>query len=75
MVREPEVRLADVLRPGVPFVGQVEGWAQSQGARLPDHWKVALSVRFKQRALMRGIAFFEEAVVARWVQLFEGFSR
>jgi len=74
MEREPEERLADIIKEGEPFVGQVEAWAAKQGITLNPHWKVHLSVRAKQRALSRGIGEFGAEVTERWVLLFEAFA-
>lgn len=74
MVRESDTRFADVVQVGQPVVGQIEAWAQAQGAELPDHWKVLLSVKIKQRMLTKGLNAVSEEVVDRWVRLFEAFS-
>lgn len=74
MEREPEERLADIIKQGQPFVAQVEAWAARQGITLNPHWKVHLSVRIKQRALSRGIRDFPIEVVERWTRLFEAFK-
>lgn len=74
MEREPDVRFADVVQAGQPFVGQLEAWAEAQGVTLDNHWKVTLSIKFKQRVLTRGIGAIPNGVVARWVKLFEAFS-
>tara|TARA_R110002049_G_scaffold260699_2_gene436611 strand:- start:4229 stop:6142 length:1914 start_codon:yes stop_codon:yes gene_type:complete len=74
MEREPDVRFADIVQAGRPFVGQVEAWAEVQGVILDDHWKVSLSIKVKQRVLTLGIGAIPDDVVNRWVQLFEAFS-
>ncbi|MBT8167621.1 AAA family ATPase [Falsiruegeria litorea] len=74
LIREPDVRFAEVVKAGEPFVGQLELWAKDQGVTLEDHWKVALSIKVKQRILTKGIAAIPDDVVARWVLLFEAFS-
>ena len=73
MEREPEKRLADVIRKDEPFVGQVKEWATSQGVKLSQGWKVKLARRVKERALTKGIGWFKDDVVDRWVQLFDAF--
>ena len=73
MEREPETRLADVIKDDTPFVDQVEEWATSQSIELAPHWKVALARRVKSRALQLGIDHFQP-VVARWVDLFNAFD-
>lgn len=75
MERKPETRLADVIVSGQPFVGQVESWAAQEGVELSPHWKVDLAIKFKQRALTKGIDYFEDAVVNRWTSLFGVFTR
>jgi len=72
--RDPEVRLADVIREGVPFVGQVERWAKNQGLALDPHWKVHLATRTKQRLLSRGIGDISGALIEKWVKMFEAFG-
>lgn len=72
--REPEERLSDVIKEGEPFVGQVEQWAKKQGIILQLHWKVHLAMRVKQRVLSRGIGDIPDAIVEKWVQLFEAFG-
>ncbi|SOH95233.1 AAA ATPase domain-containing protein [Monaibacterium marinum] len=74
MEREPELRFADVVQAGQPFVGQLEAWADAQGVTLDEHWKVTLSIKVKQRVLTRGVGAIPVDVVERWVRLFEAFS-
>lgn len=74
MERDAEVRLADVIKRGEPFVGQVEAWAKTQGITLASHWKVQLAIRVKQRALTRGIKDFSPDTIERWVALFDAFA-
>lgn len=74
MEREPDVRFADVVRAGEPVVGQIEAWAQAQGVELAEHWKVALSIKVKQRMLTRGLNAIPDDVVECWITLFEAFS-
>lgn len=74
MERDPDVRFADVVRAGEPVVGQIEEWARTHGVDLDPHWKVALSIKVKQRMLTRGLATVPDDVVERWVALFEAFS-
>lgn len=72
--RGPETRLADVIREGEPFVGQVEAWATDQRVELGKDWKVKLAKRVKEQALTKGIGQFNDEVVERWVQLFRAFA-
>lgn len=74
MVREPAVPLEDKLEPGIPFVSQVELWAESQSAALPKHWKVELARRVKERMLRRGMQEFDDEVSERWTKLFNAFE-
>jgi AAA15 family ATPase/GTPase/5S rRNA maturation endonuclease (ribonuclease M5) len=74
MQRDSDTRLEDVLQAGKPFVPQVEQWAASQSLVLPPHWKVTLATRIKQRALIKGIGYFDRDVVDRWVALFNQFK-
>ena len=74
MEREPETRLADVIQDEMPFVEQVEDWAQSEGVTLVEHWKVELSTRAKKRALTVGIGYFDNGTVERWITLFKAFE-
>ena len=75
IVRGAEDRLADEIKEGKPFVGQVEEWAKKQGVALDPHWKVHLAARVKQRAITRGPEDFkDEALLAKWVTLFEAFD-
>ncbi|MEZ5838134.1 MAG: hypothetical protein R3D03_20785 [Geminicoccaceae bacterium] len=71
--REPDVRFADVVTTGKPFVGQVEEWARAQGVTLKDGWKVILSIKVKQRVLTKGIAVMPSEVVDRWIAMFDAF--
>jgi hypothetical protein len=75
MERDSEDRFADVVKPDIPFVGQVEAWAKTQGIELDPHWKVHLATRAKTRALNRGIGEFKDDIVAKWVELFEAFQK
>ena len=72
--REPDTRLADVIREGEPFVGQVEAWAADQRVELGKDWKVKLAKRVKERALAKGIDSFPDDVVKNWAQLFNAFA-
>ena len=74
LIREPDVRLADVVRQGEPFVGQLEQWAKDQGVTLDAHWKLMLAIKVKQRLLTRGVGAVPDEVVDRWTSLFEAFS-
>ena len=74
MEREPETRLADVIREDEPFVGQVEAWATDQKVELSKDWKVKLAKRVKERALTKGIDPFPDDVIKRWVRLFNTFA-
>ena len=74
MERDPETRFADVVQVGQPIVAQIEAWAQSQGVKLDEHWKVPLSIKVKQRMLTRGLNSIPPDVVQRWVGLFQAFS-
>ena len=74
MEREPEIRLADVIKEGRPFVGQVETWAKEQSVTLQKHWKVELAKRAKQRALAIGLEQFEADTIDGWVKLFTAFA-
>lgn len=73
--RDPDERLADIIRPREPFVPQVERWAESQGVTLDPDWKVKLAARAKQRALKLGIDEFADEVIERWTALFSAFCR
>lgn len=68
--RRPEVLFSDVVESGIPVVGQIEKWASSQNLQLPNHWKVELSKRTKERALAVGLGHFGEETVERWQRLF-----
>lgn len=70
MVRDPDERLADVIQIDRPFVGQVEAWTAARGHQLDQHWKVALAIKAKQRALNIGPGKFDEDTLARWERLF-----
>jgi hypothetical protein len=72
--REPDTRLADVIKVGEPFVGQVEAWAKREGVTLEDGWKVTLAVKVKQRLLNKGLAAVPDDIVERWVKLFDTFT-
>ncbi len=74
MERKPETRLADVIRMGEPFVGQVRAWATEQSVKLPQDWKIKLAKRVKERVLTKGSDSFPDDVVKRWVQLFNAFA-
>lgn len=75
MERQPETRLAEIVRPGQPFVGQVEAWADDQGITLCKFWKVELAKRIKHRALAKGIDSFGAGDVDRWVHIFNAFTK
>ena len=75
IVRETDVRLTDVIKAEIPFVGQVESWAKEQSATLPTHWKVELARRVKKRMVDLGSDLIDEAVDERWVRLFDAFER
>lgn len=73
--RRPDQQLADVIEPDTPFVPQVEAWAKSNKIALEKHWKIALSLEAKRRALQRGIDAFDKQTLDRWVKLFDAFIR
>ena len=54
MERNAETRLADRIQSGIPFVGQVEQWAESESVMLGKHWKVKLAIKAKQRGVSSG---------------------
>ena len=70
----PETRLVDVIREGEPFVGQVTAWADDQGVELKGDWKVKLAKRVKERALAKGVGWFNRDTIERWAQLFHAFE-
>lgn len=74
MIREAEVRLADVIKSDAPFVGQTEQWAAGEHLTLPQGWKVDLAIRIKKRALQRGLSDFPPSLVEKWVALFNTFG-
>ena len=74
MERNAETRLADRIQSGIPFVGQVEQWAESESVMLGKHWKVKLAIKAKQRALVQGIQKFDNTTVERWIKLFKAFQ-
>ena len=74
IVREAAVPLEDKIESGVPFVSQVESWAKSQSAVLPEHWKVRLARGVKERMLHRGIQDLGDDVLERWTKLFNAFE-
>ena len=73
MNRNTETRLAEIICPDKPFVGQVKTWSDDQDIELHPFWKVELAKRVKQRALTKGIDSFPCDVVSRWVQMFNAF--
>ena len=75
MERQPETRLAEIIRPGHPFVGQVEAWADDQSITLRKFWKVELAKRIKHQALAKGIDSFGAEDVDRWVHIFNAFTK
>ena len=72
--RTAEVRLLDVFQKDKPFVAQVDAWIASEGLKLDAAWKVQLALRATARALAIGPDRFDEAVLARWVKMFEAFG-
>jgi energy-coupling factor transporter ATP-binding protein EcfA2 len=74
MERGTEERLSDVIQGGMPFVGQVEKWAERNRISLQKHWKVELASRYKRRILSRGIKDFSQDTLERWTSLFECFE-
>lgn len=72
--RTAETRLCDIVTTDAPFVAQVTGWAAEQGLKLSPQWRVDLALRAKRRALQLGVAGFDDAVVARWIRLFDRFG-
>lgn len=68
---DPEDEFSLALQAGKPIVPQIEAWAAKHGLTLEKGWKVEIAKRFKQLALTRGIEAFDEAVLAKWVTLFE----
>ena len=74
MERHPETRIADRIQSGIPFVPQVEQWAEAESVKLDKHWKVQLAIKAKQRALVVGIQRFDNATVEQWVKLFKAFQ-
>ncbi len=74
LIREPDVRFADVVQSDNPFVGQLEAWASDQDVKLDPHWKVLLAIKVKQRLLSKGVGEIAEEYVNRWTALFEAFE-
>jgi energy-coupling factor transporter ATP-binding protein EcfA2 len=64
----------DEYQPGQPMVGQIEAYAQKQGVKLEDGWKVELAKIAKERLLKQGIASVDATVKESWVKLFEKFA-
>jgi energy-coupling factor transporter ATP-binding protein EcfA2 len=73
--RRPEVRLADIVVPGKPFLPQVEAWAATQRLALPADWRLLLARRVRTEALTRGPAGFAPEALDRWASLFDRLTR
>jgi hypothetical protein len=71
--RRPDVPFADKVAAGTPVVLQVESWAKTHGVQMAEGWKVDVARRVKQLGLTRGLAAFDEVLVANWTRLFSDF--
>lgn len=69
--RNTEVPFTEVARPGIPVIGQVEAWAETQNLVLPNGWKTEVAKRVKETALKKGISAFDAGTIARWTKLFQ----
>jgi hypothetical protein len=70
MERNSEVVFAEIVKPGLPIVGQIEEWAEAQNVDLAQGWKVELSKRVKQQLLTKGAQAVQPEYVHRWEKLF-----
>lgn len=69
--RNTEIPFTEVARSGIPVLGQVEAWAETQNLVLPNGWKVEVAKRIKETALKKGISAFDPGTIARWTKLFQ----
>lgn len=73
--RTSEVPFADIVKPGIPIVPQIEAWAKTNGVELPNPgWKVELSKRVKKQLLSNGLDVIEEKYQEMWIKLFDSFK-
>jgi hypothetical protein len=70
-VAEPEDEFGLVAQPGAPIIPQIEMWAAKRAIKLEKGWKVELSKRVKQAALMRGLDAFDSETQGKWLGLFK----
>lgn len=67
-------QFSEVATKGSPIVPQVEAWAIREKIELTRGWKVEVAKRVKVVLLSKGIGDVDDALVERWVQLFDRFE-
>jgi hypothetical protein len=72
----PEHPFAEVVKPGLAIVPQIEAWARDEGISLPTPgWKVELARRVKQYLLAAGDEVVSADALDGWAALFATFER
>lgn len=74
--RAANVGFADVYKPGLAIVPQIEAWAANNGIQLEKPgWKPELAIRVKRRLLELGHTKVGDATLNRWQALFDAFTK
>jgi len=73
--RRPERMLADHHGPALPFVPQVEAWAQAEGIALAADWRLRLAERVRESLLSAGADAVPTATMSKWREMIERMSR
>lgn len=63
----------EIVKAGVPVVGQIETFATTAGVTLELGWKVELAKRVKTKLLRQGAAAVPPDTLERWGRLFDAF--
>jgi predicted ATPase len=74
VVRGKDDDFKDAVKAGSPIVPQIEAYAQKNGAKLAQGWKVDLAREVKKRVL-RDIDKIDDATLDGWTKLFEHFEK
>lgn len=73
--RSADEEFATIVDSAKPIIPQIEEWAKKESITLEMGWKVELAKRAKQMMLAKGVKAFDDEYVARWVNLFNAFSK
>lgn len=69
--RRPERLFSDIVRADRPFVAQVRDWADSEGIKLAENWRMQLAERMRDRMLVQDRRLPDGAKQALWLTLMQ----